>query len=391
MEVLAAFDKCKDSLSAWEICSLVQKTLYSEFGIENTKIAPLTDGGEGFVEILTKAKDGTFHSVQAKDSLGEIKKAKIGIVSGEELDSSMLDFMNLSDSKKLAIVEMSSIVGLADLPVEKRDPWETSSFGVGELLWESSRLGADSILLGIGGSSTNDIGVGAMSALNIEFSDLHDRKIPFPAPKFWSDIKEISSVNKLHLPFIRIACDVTNPLLGKNGATFQFGPQKGLKPESLSGMEEKISNMSARLSLILGKSLDLRNQPGTGAAGGIGYGLNLFYDAQFLAGFSLVEKWLELENRVRGSDLIITGEGRFDNTSLYGKGPYEIIRLASKYDKRVILMAGSVDEKALMKCKSEFSNVEIYAFGKKELSLQENLINAPKFVEEKVIEIFSEL
>lgn len=391
MEVLAAFDKCKDSLSAWEICSLVQKTLYSEFGVESTKIAPLTDGGEGFVEILTKAKGGTFHSVQAKDSLGKIKKVKIGIVSGEQLDSSMLDFMNLSASKKLAIVEMSSIVGLADLPVEKRDPWETSSFGVGELLWESSRLGADSILLGIGGSSTNDIGVGAMSALNIEFYDLQDQKIPFPAPKFWSEVKEISAANKLDLPFIRIACDVTNPLLGKNGATFQFGPQKGLRPESLSGMEEKISNMSERLSLILGKSLDLRNQPGTGAAGGIGYGLNLVYDAQFLAGFSLVEKWLELENRVRGSDLVITGEGRFDNTSLYGKGPYEIIRLASKHDKRVILMAGSVDEEALMKCKSEFSNVEIHAFGKKELSLQENLINAPKFVEEKVIEIFSEL
>ena len=124
---------------------------------------------------------------------------------------------------------------------------------------------------------------------------------------------------------------MTNPLLGKNGATFQFGPQKGLRPD-LSAWK-KISNMSERLSLILGKSLDLRNQPGTGAAGGIGYGLNLVYDAQFLAGFSLVEKWLELENRVRGSDLVITGEGRFDNTSLYGKGPYEIIRLASKYDK----------------------------------------------------------
>ncbi len=390
MRILAAFDKCKDSLNAWEICSIVKSTILSENISQDVTIAPLTDGGEGFVELLTRSQKGDFHNFQAKDALGQVKEVKIGLVSALNLSPYIFDFMNLSNCENLAIVEMSSVVGLSDLDQTQRNPWNTSTFGVGELLEEAKRLGADSILLGIGGSSTNDLGVGAMSALKIKFSNCDGELVSFPSPQKWSSIQNISSADKIALPPIRIACDVNNPLLGENGATFQFGPQKGLDLSRLDEMEKNLSNMSEKLSHVFGKSLDSREEAGSGAAGGIGYGLGLAYDAEFLPGFALVEKWLDLENRIKNADFVITGEGRFDRTSLCGKGPYEVIRMASKYGKKLLVLAGSVEEEAATFCKSEFSNLEIHAFGKEKLTLEENLTRAPEFLKDKIKEVFQE-
>lgn len=379
MRVLAAFDKCKDSLSAREICSLAKVTIQNRSSEDQVNVIPLTDGGEGFADLLTHAKDGFFHSVFAKDSLGRTKEVKVGIISSQDVDPALQEFINLPRDGKIAVIEMSSIAGLADLTTDERNPWLTSTFGVGQLLKDVTSLGVSSILLGIGGSSTNDMGVGALCALGVKFFD--DAGLPntFPCPGTWSDIVQVSADSLFSLPPIRIACDVSNQLLGEGGATYQFGQQKGLSPDREKEMEEEMVKMSASLAATFQKPLSFREQEGSGAAGGIGYGLSLAFDTRFVSGFSLIEKWFNLEDAIKESDLILTGEGRFDLTSLYGKGPYEIIRMASRYEKKVILLAGSVEHEAVDQCKSEFPELEVVSFGINELSLDENLARAPEF------------
>lgn len=384
MRILAAFDKCKDSLTAGEICALAKKTIQKISSTIDVEEIPITDGGEGFAELLTKCKSGDFHHTHVKDSLGREIDAPIGLVPASSVDVDLLKFMNLPKSGKLAVVEMSSAAGLSDLKMEERDPWSTSSYGVGQLLLQAAELGVVGILLGIGGTSTNDMGVGALSALGVKFSTKDNGSIAFPNPAIWSKIDRVSIDNLYQLPPIRIACDVNNPLLGENGATYQFGPQKGLSLDQKQEMEIALERMSELLSSAFQKSYDIREEPGTGAAGGMGYGLSLGYNVEFIPGFSLVKEWFEIESKIKDTDLILTGEGRFDKTSLHGKGPYELIRMASEFNKKVILLAGSIDSEAVLECKTKFPNVEFVSFGKEELKLQENLDRAAEFFQLKL-------
>jgi glycerate kinase len=350
---------------------------------------PLTDGGEGFADLLTNAKDGSFHSVFAKDSRGREKEVKIGIISSADIDPDLQEFINLPCPGNIAVIEMSSIAGLADLMEEERNPWLTSTFGVGQLLKHCDKFEVSLILLGIGGSSTNDMGVGALSSLGVKFMDRDGHPVPFPSPETWSNIKEISTENLSTLPPIRIACDVSNQLLGEGGATYQFGLQKGLYPDRKQEMEEEMLHMSAALATAFQKPLSFREQEGSGAAGGVGYGLSLAFDTSFVSGFSLISKWFNLEEAVKESDLILTGEGRFDRTSLYGKGPFEIIRMASNYGKNIILLAGSVESEAVEECKTKFPNIEVVSFGNAKLSLNENLKRAPEFFSNELLKQLS--
>ncbi len=385
MRILAAFDKCKGSLSAREICCLAEEVILSAKNLSHVQTIPLTDGGEGFVELLTSSKQGKFHSVSAKDSLGRNKKVKIGLISAKDLSVDLLKFANLKIEGEMAIVEMSSIAGLCDLKENEKNPWLTSTYGVGQLLNEANILGVSAILLGIGGSSTNDMGAGALGALGVEFLNKEGNPVSFPCPESWSNIEKISTNNLFSLPPIRIACDVSNHLLGKGGATYQFGPQKGLSFARMEEMEDRMTSMSEYLCSSFQKPLVSREQQGSGAAGGIGYGLNLAYQAEFVPGFALTEKWFGLEKAIRKADLILTGEGRFDSTSLYGKGPYEIIRMASKFNKKVILLAGSVEKEVAEKCKSEFSDLKIVPFGNDGISLAENLDRASEFFSKELL------
>jgi glycerate kinase len=389
MRILAAFDKCKGSLSAREICSLAKDVISSRSSLDHVQTMPLTDGGEGFADLLTNAKDGSFQSVFAKDSLGREKEVKFGIISSADVESDLQEFINLPCPGNIAVIEMSSIAGLADLMVQERNPWLTSTFGVGQLLEHCDKFEVSLILLGIGGSSTNDMGVGALSSLGVKFMDRDGHPVPFPSPETWSNIKEISTENLSTLPPIRIACDVSNQLLGEGGATYQFGLQKGLYPDRKQEMEEEMLHMSAALATAFQKPLSFREQEGSGAAGGVGYGLSLAFDTSFVSGFSLISKWFNLEEAVKESDLILTGEGRFDRTSLYGKGPFEIIRMASNYGKNIILLAGSVESEAVEECKTKFPNIEVVSFGNAKLSLNENLKRAPEFFSNELLKQLS--
>lgn len=390
MRILAAFDKCKDSLSADDLCSLAEERIKSRVREVTLRKIPQTDGGEGFASILTRSASGEMRTVRVLDSLGRSKEIEVGLLDAASLSQEVRDFLCLGDSGRIVLIEMASIVGLADLQPRERNPWETCTFGVGECLRESLNWNVSAILLGIGGSSTNDMGVGALGALGVRFIDGDGRDLDFPSPSQWGFIKTIDHSTLIDLPPVKIACDVNNPLLGKNGATWQFGLQKGLKTEDQEQLEEKMVSMAALLKDSFAECNGSENLPGMGAAGGIGFGLSLASEVSMVGGFSLVSKWFELEREISDSDLVLSGEGRFDRTSLQGKGPCEILRLGAKHQKRGILLAGSVEKEAALRFRQENPLIEVHAFGRQDLSLEENLLRSEELFLAKLDEVMME-
>ena len=348
MKVLVAFDKFKDCLTAGEACATAAQAiqcLHPEWEVES---CPLTDGGEGFCEILTHAAGGRLLPVRALDARFREIAAQIGIVPVESLPAEVARLLNIPDgAASIAIVEMAQASGLEQLAADDRDPWEASSCGTGQLLREACQTDAGLILLGIGGSATNDLGLGALEALGAEFL-AEGGSLPRITPKQFSVITGIDfHSNFLPLPEIRIACDVDNPLLGPNGATVTYGPQKGLTEEDLPALEEAVDSAAKLVCKIVGAEPEVLDLPGAGAAGGIGLSLHLVCGAEFVQGFKLVSGWLELKRKIQDADLVLTGEGRLDASSMHGKGPWAVIQIAASADRPVHAFAGSLAEEVL--------------------------------------------
>jgi glycerate kinase len=238
---------------------------------------------------------------------------------------------------------MASASGLALLKPADRDPWETTTFGTGELIRAATNRGASVILLGVGGSATHDLGAGALAALGLEFRRADGRVVTPPIPAHWKDIERIGGRFDPAVPPIRIACDVSNPLLGPRGAAATYGPQKGLRAADLPRLDHESSRLARLLCAHCGKPDALMDAPGAGAAGGISFGLMTAAGAELIPGFDLVSAWLDIENRLAAADLVITGEGRFDASSLNGKGPGAVVARALALGKRVHVFAGQAD------------------------------------------------
>ena len=387
MRVLAAFDKCKDSLCADDLCSLAKARIEGRYQGVSVEVMPQTDGGEGFSSILTRSREGELRCVRAADSLGRICEVRVGFLETGRLSEEVLALLSLPESGSIALVEMAEVAGLKALDPKERNPWKTSTVGVGECLRKCKEWGVCAILLGIGGSSTNDMGVGALSALGVRFLDGMDGHFEFPSPETWDSVRTIDAADLQALPPVWIACDVSNPLLGENGATRQFGRQKGLRPEDDELMENGMFEMARMLTAGFPWKEHDAEAPGMGAAGGIGFGLSVAFDVSMVGGFSLVSKWFDLEKKIEQCDLVLTGEGRFDSTSLQGKGPCEILRMAGKYRKKAILLAGSVEDDAVSRMRKQIPSVEIHAFGRKDLTLSENLARAGELFQAKLDEV----
>ncbi len=348
-KALLVFDKFKDALSAAEICDAAAQGLRDRDGLFSVDLAPLSDGGEGFAEILTRAAGGELHGISVCGPRFNEVKASYGTVRLENLAPAVRQLCGFPDSGRLAVVEMAQASGLALLPPAERDPMVTTTFGTGEILLRAAREGADALLLGIGGSATHDIGLGALTALGLEpvldgedSAALPDSPRDLCLPRFWRRIGGFSVDGMIGLPPIRVACDVENPLLGKNGAAFVFAPQKGASEDSLPSLDEATGRMARLLCRAFGRPDSLVDEPGAGAAGGLGFGLRVGCGAEWVGGFELVADWLNLRERVRGADLVLTGEGRFDDASLSGKGPGRVVREAVEAGKPVLVFAGSV-------------------------------------------------
>ena len=351
MRVLIAFDKFKDALTARQACGAAAYALRAKHSGWELDLCPLTDGGEGFCETLTQAVGGRLDWLEVSGPRYGTVSAATGMVAGsaipeparQRLHSSLTaGHLPLPDQGLLAVIELASASGLELLPPEQRDPWHTTTRGTGEQLRSAGAAGATAILLGLGGSATNDLGLGALAALGFRFFDAAGESVAGPTPATWDRIQRIDGSGATSLPPVFIACDVINPLLGPQGATATFGPQKGLKPGDVPRLEAQMARMAALLCAAGGQPLSLADTPGAGAAGGIGFGLMVACGAKLVPGFELVSDWLDLDARLARADLVITGEGRFDATSLGGKGPGRLLAGARRLGKPGHVFAGSL-------------------------------------------------
>ena len=374
MHVLIAFDKFKDSLTAPHACELTAAALRERHPDWTLDLCPLADGGEGFCEILTRAAGGTVETHTVTGPRGTPTLATIGFVPlaniptpARTLLSLDIGHCSLDIPPTVAVVEMATASGLALLAPDQRDPWHTTTLGTGELIrLAAARPGVAAILLGVGGSATSDLGLGALTALGLTCHSADDARVSPPIPAHWPRVVHLTGCLSLPrpqtpnpvpfpsrpvssgsfptdpLPPIRIACDVTNPLLGPRGAAATYGPQKGLRPADLAHLDHECARLALLLCAHTGRPNALMDLPGAGAAGGISFGLMAAADAKLLPGFDLVSAWLDLERKLAAADLVITGEGSFDDTSLTGKGPGAVAARALALGKPVHVFAGAV-------------------------------------------------
>ena len=343
MNVLLAFDKFKDALSAREAGSIVAAALALGRAECSFDHCPLTDGGEGFAEILTSAAGGTLHRVRVAGPRGRLVTAKFGLVKWGKIPPTaraMLELPGLSLHARIAVVEMAQASGLALLGPKERDPWRTSTRGTGQMIRAAIKAGAKAVILGVGGSATHDLGLGALSILGSKFWQADGSILRSLEPVSWGKLARITVARPARGLPIRIACDVTNPLLGRRGAAKTYAPQKGLRARDYSRLEKETARVSAMLCAQLGQPLALREMPGAGAAGGISFGLMCALRARLLPGFSLISAWVDLPGRLAAAEIVVTGEGRFDRSSFNGKGPGSVVESALALGKPVHVFAG---------------------------------------------------
>jgi glycerate kinase len=324
VRILIAPDKFKGSLSAREVAENIALGLRDVLPEAKIDIVPVADGGEGTAEVICHALGGSWMKCKAHDPLGRQIEARYAWI----------------EERKLAVMEMSEAAGMRRVRNDKYDVDLANTFGVGEMILQPVHDGAREIIIGLGGSATNDGGFGMARALGFRFfentGELSGRV---------SQLAKLTRIEKpmsLSLPKIIAAVDVKNPLLGADGATRIFGPQKGVTPDKIDMFEKALT----RLADIVARDLhvDVRNQAGAGAAGGLGFGLMSFCGATIQPGFDVVAEAVGLEERLKDVDLVITGEGSLDRQTLEGKAPAGVARLARKLGKRVFAIVGRASD-----------------------------------------------
>lgn len=383
MRILAAFDKFKEALTAPEACEAAAAVLRQKFPAAEIDVCPLTDGGDGFGSILTQAARGDRRQISVTGPLQAQVSAGFGLIRGSDVPAAALSRLGFEGKKRIGIVEMAEASGLALVSAARRNPWQTTSAGTGELLRAATAAEADCLLLGIGGSATNDLGLGALAALGWRFEAADGSAVPLPLPSKFSAIARMIPPNDQGRLSLRIACDVSNPLLGANGATAIYGPQKGLRPEDYSRLEAAMARMATLLCETTRRPTSLMEIPGAGAAGGIGFGLMAALDAKLTPGSTLIADWLDLDRRVNAADLILTGEGRFDASTLSGKGPGALIARAAAQAKPVHIFAGRLQPPPTMP-----PNVFLHAITPPQIPHAEALARCREFLVANLTEFF---
>ncbi len=332
MNILIAPDSFKDCMSAREVAIALGRGIKKILPDSVQVMVPMADGGEGTVESVIDATGGERIVLRVKDPLMR------------EVSS----FYGITGDGKTAVIEMAAASGLELLELEERDPWITSTFGTGQLIADALDRGCSKIMLGIGGSATNDCGAGMAEALGVKFSgrfgNLTDRGGGV-----------LSEVELIHLEGldsriagteIVVACDVINPLTGPRGASAVYGPQKGADRGMVERLDRNLAHFAGVIENQLGKKIS--KVPGSGAAGGLGAGLMAFLDATLMKGIDMIAEVTGLEEKIRQADLVITGEGKMDAQTQFGKTPFGVAQLAKKHGKPVIGVAGTLEEDAVV-------------------------------------------
>ena len=325
IKILIAPNSMKGSLNAFAFSDTIEEAFMDCSENFETRKIPVADGGDLTGEILAKSLNAVSQEVEVRGPLGKKVSAKYAVAD------------------KRAIIEMADASGMKLVNTSELNPMLASSFGTGELIRHAVQNACSEIYLAIGGSATVDGGLGMMRALGFVLLDKNDNELEGKGEDL-SKLMDIVPLSTLDSVNIRIICDVDNPLLGQWGAAKVFGPQKGATPEMVGKLEKGLQNLSEILFQKTGK--DLRDLKGAGAAGGISLPLLAFGNAEIVAGADFVLKQLGFEEAVRRADLVITGEGKLDSQTLNNKAPFAVARIARKYNKPVIAIAGKVEEEA---------------------------------------------
>ena len=373
MRILLAFDKFKGSLKASEACSIAAEAIATIAPQATVIQRPLTDGGEGFCEIVTEALGGITREYKVTYPDLSEGKGRVGYVFLDKVADSIREMLDLPEQGMLAIIEMAQAGGHQLVSDQDRNPWKYSSHGVGELIRYAQADGATRCLVGVGGSATNDMGIGLLEAFGLKAYDKAGHKLTPITPAKWESVEHFEKPVRIPSLSIRIACDVRNPLHGYNGAAAIFGPQKGLTVSDLPRMQEEMLRMDQLLRPLFPAGAMGSDTPGMGAAGGLPFGLSLAFETILVPGFELICEILQLSKEIDEADIVITGEGAFDKSSLSGKGPFEIVSQAVTKQKQVCLFAGKVVEEAREALLEMDSTIHIRQLGISGASVQENI------------------
>jgi glycerate kinase len=373
MNILVAPDSFKDSLSASEASRIISEAISALIPSASIRQIPISDGGEGLLEALLTPLQGTLVSVSVKDPLHRTIEASYGLV----------------DQGKTAIIEMATASGLELLSIEERNPLITSTYGTGELIKDALDKGCTKIIIGLGGSATNDGGMGMIKALGGLFLDQNQQEIEEGGGALNTLYSiDLSGLDK-RLQHVEIicACDVSNPLTGTSGASYVYAKQKGASEDMLVVLDSNLSNYAAVIKASLNK--DLEHIPGTGAAGGTAIGLLAFLDATLVPGIDLITELLQLEKHIKEAQLVVTGEGKIDVQTLHGKTIMGIASLAKKHGVPVLVFTGSIGQGI-----SEIYDqgvTAIFSIVNKPMSLETAIKNATKLLHASVTNVFTSL
>ena len=369
MKVLIAMDSFKGNLTSLGVAAIVEQGIKKVFNDAIVDKVAIADGGEGTVEAVVDCLEGEYVYTEVSDPIGGKVKAKYGIVNGTT-----------------AIIEMAEASGLPLVPVEKRNPMLTSCYGTGELIKDAIERGCKKIIMGIGGSATNDGGAGMAAALGVKFIGRDGNEIPIGGAGLENLERIDTSGLDLRIKDVEfiVASDVSNPLCGEKGASRVFGPQKGATEEMVSLLDKNLDHLSKIIKRDIG--IDVAEIPGAGAAGGLGAGLMAFCGAKLTKGIDIVLDTIRLEDRIKDVDVVITGEGRVDMQTAFGKVPVGVAARAKKFNKPVFAIAGFAEKGAEIVYDYGIDAVMSSMVGP--MSLDEAIVESPRLIEEASERLF---
>jgi len=330
MKIVVAPDSFKGSLTAVEVSDAIGQGVREIFPEAEIVKIPMADGGDGTVQCLVTATGGEILREKVTGPLGNEVLASYGILG----------------DKKTAVIEMAEASGLTLVPEDKRNPLITTTYGTGQLIKAALDQGCRKMIIGIGGSATNDGGAGMVQALGVKLLDREGKEIGFGG----GELKKINRIDISNLDTrlsdtkVLVASDVNNPLCGPKGASRIYGPQKGATPEIIEELDKSLAHFAE----VIGRDLhkDIKDMPGAGAAGGLGAGLIAFLDAELRPGIDIMIEIVKLEQAIKDADLVITGEGKIDSQTIYGKAPIGVAKIAKKYSVPVIAVAAIIGDDA---------------------------------------------
>lgn len=361
--IVLAPDSFKESMTAKEVCEAMERGIQKANPAITCIHVPMADGGEGTMQSLVDATGGTVHTIKVKGPLGNEVESSYGI-SGDGVTG---------------VLEMASASGIHLVSPESRNPLITTTYGTGELIKACLNHGVHKLLIGIGGSATNDGGAGMVQALGGKLLDAEGNELSFGG----GELGKLASIDltgfdpRLQNIEVEVACDVTNPLCGPQGASHVFGPQKGATPEMIRQLDDNLCNYAKVIQRQMNK--DIMNVPGAGAAGGLGGGLMVFLNGVLKKGIDMVIDYTGLEVKVQQADMVWTGEGGMDFQTQYGKTPLGVAIVAKKYNKPVVALAGRIGDQIEVLYDKGIDS--IFGIMPGAASIEEALENGPENVE----------